>query len=111
MRRLAEAEMRVTPERAFHAYGEQMRAVTNFRYLGRVLTNTDDNWPDVAGNILKTRARWGRLARVLGREGADPKVSRSFYTAVTQQVLLFVVESLVLTKKIWNLPWTPSRAG
>ena len=34
IRRLAEAEMRITSERDFHAYGEQMRAVTEFRYLG-----------------------------------------------------------------------------
>ena len=40
-RRLAEAEMRKTSEKAFHAYGKQMRAVTEFRYLGRVLTDTD----------------------------------------------------------------------
>ena len=71
-RRLAEAEMWVTLERAFHAYGEQMRAVTDFRYLGMVLTKTDDDWPAVAGNIQKARVSWGRLARVLGREGADP---------------------------------------
>ena len=82
-RRLAEAEMQVTSERAFHAYGEQMRAVTEFRYLGRVLTDTDDDWPAVAGNIRKARAIWGRLGRVLGRKGADPKVSHSFYTSVT----------------------------
>ena len=50
--------------------------------------------------MLKARVSWGRLARVLGREGADPKVSRSFYTAVTQQVLLFGAESWVLTKKM-----------
>ena len=35
--------MRVTSERAFHAYREQMRAVTEFLYLGRVLTDTDDD--------------------------------------------------------------------
>ena len=35
--------MQVTSERAFHAYGVQMRAVTEFKYLGRVLTNTDDD--------------------------------------------------------------------
>ena len=98
--RLAEAEMRVTLEKAFHAYGIQMRAVTEFKYLGRVLTNTDDDWSEVAGNIRKERANWGRLARILGREGADPKVSRSFYTAVTQQVLLFGAKSWVLTKKM-----------
>ena len=40
------------------------------------------------------------MARVLGREGADPKVSRSFYTAVIQQVLLFGAELWVLTKKM-----------
>ena len=42
-RRLAEAEMQKTSERAFHAYGKHMRAVTEFRYLGRVLTDTDDD--------------------------------------------------------------------
>ena len=87
-------------EWAFHAYGVQTRAVTEFKYLGRVLNNMDDYWPAVAGNIRKARANWGRLARILGREGADPKVSRSFYTAVTQQVLLFGAESWVLTKKM-----------
>ena len=54
-RRLAEAETRKTTDRAFHAYGKQMRAVTEFRYLGRVLTATDYDWPAVAGNIRKAR--------------------------------------------------------
>ena len=40
------------------------------------------------------------MVRVLGREGADPKMSRSFYTVVTQQVLLFGAESWVLMKKM-----------
>ena len=34
---------------------------------------------------------------MLGREGADPKVLRAFYTAVTQAVLLFGEETWVLT--------------
>ena len=70
-----------------------MEAVSEFRYIGRLLTATDDDWPAVAGNIKKARGSWGRLAWVLGREGADPKVSHNFYTAVTQQVLLFGVET------------------
>ena len=88
-RRLAKAELEATSEKAFHAYGTKMRAVTEFKYLGRFMTNTDDDWPAVARNIRKARASWGRLARILVREGADLKVTRSFYTAVTQQVLLF----------------------
>ena len=64
-------------ERVFHAYGKPMEAVSEFRYLGRLLTAMDDNWSAVAGNIRKARVSWGRLARVLGWEGADTKVSRS----------------------------------
>ena len=50
-----------------------MEAVSEFRYLGRLLTATDDDWPVVAGNIRKAQVSWGRLARVLGREGGRPK--------------------------------------
>ena len=92
-RRLAAAEVETTSEKAFHAYGNKMRAVTEFWYLGRVMTNTDDDWPAVAGNLRKARVIWGRLARILGRERADPKVSRNFYISVTQQVLLFGEET------------------
>ena len=88
-RRLSETETRENLDRAFHAYGQPMEAVSEFRYLGRLLTETDDDWLVVAGNIKKARRSWGRLDRVLGREGEDPKVSRTFYIAVTQQVLHF----------------------
>ena len=87
-----------------------MEALTEFRYLGRILTATGDDWPAVAGNIKKARRILGRLAKVLGREGADHKVSRTFNIAVTQQVLLFGAEMWVLTEK-WKRPWTPLRSG
>ena len=74
--------------------------MTEFRYLERVMTNTDEDWPAVAGNIRKARVTWGRLASILGREGAEPKVSRKFYISVTQQVLLFGAETWVLTKRM-----------
>ena len=54
----------------------------------------------MAGNINKARQSWGRLARVLVREGADPKVSPTFYIAVTQAVLLFGSETWVLTARM-----------
>ena len=99
-RQLEEKETRENSEQVFHAYGKPMEAVSEFRYLRRLLTTTDDDWPAVAGNIQKARVSWGRLARVLGREGADSKVSRSFYTAVTQQVLLFGAETWLPTRKM-----------
>ena len=87
-------------EWAFRAYGKPMETVTEFRYLGRLLTAMDDDWPAVEGNIKKARRSWGRLDQVLGREGVDPKVSQTFYIAVTQQVLLFGAETWVLTKNM-----------
>ena len=99
-RRLAETETMENLERAFHAYGKPMEAVSEFRYLGRLLMATEDDWPAVTGNIRKAWVSWGRLARVLGREEADPKVSRSFYNAATQQVLLFGAETWFLTRKM-----------
>ena len=45
-----------------------------FKYLSRILMATDDDWPAVVGNLGKARRSWGRLSRVLEREGADPKV-------------------------------------
>ena len=95
IRRLAAAEGEAASERAFNAYRRRMNSVKEFRYLGRILTSTGDDWPAVARNLQRARATWGRLARILGREGADPKVSRNFYIAVTQQVLLFGAETLV----------------
>ena len=100
IQRLGAAEEEAVTKRAFHAYGKKMRAVTEFRYLGIVLTKTDADWPAVARNLQKARVTWGRLARILGREGADPKVSCNFYIAVTQQVLLFGAETWVLTVKM-----------
>ena len=47
--------METTSEKALHAYETRMRAVTEFKYLGRFLKNTDDDYPAVAGNIRKAR--------------------------------------------------------
>ena len=99
-RRLAETETRENSERVFKSYGEPMEAVSEFKYLGKILTATDNNWPAVAGNLKKSRQSWGLLARVLSREGADTKVSWTFYIAVTQDVLLFGSETWVLTARM-----------
>ena len=49
-----------------------------FKYLGRVLKANNDDWPALVRKLGKARRSWGRLSRVLGREGADPRVSQAF---------------------------------
>ena len=41
----------------------------SFKYLGKILTEGDDDWPAVAGNLGKALESWGRLQRILSREG------------------------------------------
>ena len=63
--RMAEAELRNRTERAFKAYEKPIDTVNKFKYLGRVMTAGDDDWPSVAVNLVKARKSWGRLARIL----------------------------------------------
>ena len=42
-RRLEEAEVRDSAEMAFEVYGGQLQTVSWFKYLGRILTEGDDD--------------------------------------------------------------------
>ena len=75
-----------------------VEGVANFKYMGENLDQTDDNWPAVRQNIMCTRLVWGRLGKLLRREGAELKVSEKFYRAVAQSVLLFGLENWVLSE-------------
>ena len=81
---------------AFEVYGEQLKTVPSFKYPGRIMTEGDDDWPAVAGNLGKTRKSWGRMQRILSREGANKRVSGNLFKAVVQQVLLFGADTWVV---------------
>ena len=46
------------------------------------MTAGDDDWTEVEGNLVKARKSWGRLARILSREGAYKRLSETFFKAV-----------------------------
>ena len=85
---------------AFEDYGKPLEAVPSFKYLGRIITAGDNDWPELEGNLVKARKSWGRLTRILSREGADKRISGTFFKAVVQQVLLFGAEIWVLAPLI-----------
>ena len=88
-RKMAETELRESTEMAFEAYGKQLEVVPSFKYLGRIMTAGDDNWPAVAGSLGKAQKIWGQLTIILSREGADKWLSGTFFKVVVQQVLMF----------------------
>ena len=62
--------------------------VNLFKYMGQVLTASDDDLLVVAGNLRKAQKRWALLARILRWEGASPRVSGIFFKVVVQAVLI-----------------------
>ena len=70
--------------------------VTYFKYLGQILTSSNDNFPEFMGNLQKAQKSWTRLSTILVREGGGPGVSRIFFKAVVQAVLVFRAKTWVM---------------
>ena len=83
--------------RAFSVYGHPLKMVPYFKYLGRVLSASDDDWPEVIRNLTKAWAVWQRMLRILSMERARLRVSIFFFKSIIQLVLLFGVETWVVT--------------
>ena len=49
---------------------ERVENVMTFRYLGKLLDQTYDDWPAVRRNIMRARSVWGILGTLLRREGS-----------------------------------------
>ena len=83
--------------RSFSAYGLPLEMLNSFRYLGWVISAADKNWPVAVMKLSRERAVWRRMARILSREGASPRLPGFFFKAVVQAVLLFGSETWVVT--------------
>ena len=70
-----------------------------FNYIGRLLDQLGENWLEVLRNIRKESQVWGRLGKLLQREGAEPFVSELFWSIV-QAVLLFRAETTVFSMEM-----------
>ena len=78
---MALGKLRDSAERAFQAYGRPIDMVNSYKYLARVLTAADGDWPEVVGNLKKEWKSWARLERTLGHECFNPRVSGGFFKA------------------------------
>ena len=74
-----------------------VEGVAKFKYLGKTIDQTDDDWPSVRQHIMRAKLVWGRLGTLMIREGEEPRVLEMFDRAVAQAVLLFGSETWVLS--------------
>ena len=56
--------------RIFFVYGTPPMAFHSFKYLGRMLSFSDDDWTAVNQNLSRVQGKWGRMMNILVREGA-----------------------------------------
>ena len=71
--------------------------VTSFKCLERLISATDDDWPEVVRNLAWVKTVCRRMSHILSREGVMPQVSGFFFKAMIQVVMLFVAETWVFT--------------
>jgi hypothetical protein len=90
----------IMAETVFNINGTIIETVNEFKYLGRQITNNDCDWSAINYYLKKARTIWGRLARVLSAEKAEPKTMSIIYKAVNQEVILYGSESWALTKSM-----------
>ena len=65
--------------------GEKINRVSKFKYLGRVVSEDDDDSPAIEANLKKARMRWAMFKRLLTRENASRRVMGCFYKAIVQK--------------------------
>ena len=83
-------------------YGKKLERVSEFKYLGRIFSQDDDDSKCINKQLKKARARWNNVAQVLSREGANAPTMARFYKAIIQAVLLYGADSWTITKLNWD---------
>ena len=84
----------------FNVGGQVLKKSRQFRYLGRILDDEDDDNHAAFRQLKRAREKWGRIAGILNAEGANPKTMGYFYKAIVQAILLYGSESWTLTRNI-----------
>ena len=83
----------------FYVGGEEIEQVRHFKYLGRILSEDDDDTKCIEHNLSKARKQWNCISRILKQEGASAKCMAKFYITVVQAVLLYGADSWTISRR------------
>ena len=84
-------------QQRFPIYGDELKNVRVFQYLGWLLLYDNNDIQAVRGNLKKALGFWARILGVLQAENASPGVCVMFYMVTVQAVLRFASETGNLT--------------
>lgn len=88
---------RASQDMGFKVEEVGMEQVAIFKYLGRPVTQDNDDWMTVYHNLAAARQKWGRIRASITKEISSRKTMENFYKAVVQAILLYGSESWYLT--------------
>jgi len=86
----------------FTVGGGEIERVSQFRYLGRILDDSDDDTHAVQRQLARARSKWSRLSAILKSQGVKSRVAGYFYKAIIQAVLLYGAETWVISEFLMN---------
>ncbi len=66
-----------------------LERVEVFKYLGRLMSQDDDNIQAIRAQIRKACSTWAHIGQVLRSENISPFVAARFYQAIIQAILLY----------------------
>ena len=81
----------------FTIFGEPIENVHEFKYLGRYVTDTDDDTVTIRYNLKKANEAWGQLHRlILYEKKRNLRAAVSVYRSIVESILLYGSETWVL---------------
>ncbi len=83
----------------FYVHNDANETVSEYKYLGCILSADDKDDAAVSYNIKKASNAWFGMYRILSADGANAHVMAQFYLAIIQAKLLFGSETWVLSQK------------
>jgi hypothetical protein len=92
------------PASTFYVGEDAIKRVTKFRYLGRILSQDDNDLSACVRNIQRAKAKWAAVSKVLKREGASKKSFARFYLVIVSTVLLYGSDTCVVTRRMEEQP-------
>ncbi len=103
MERKQQREMAVASALAlrqqFLVRGNVLEQVEVIKYLGRLMSQDDNDIQVIRAQIRKARSSWAHVGQVLRSKNVSPFVAARFYQAIIQAILLYGSES-------WVISWT-----
>ena len=84
---------------SFYINGEEIKKVKQFKYLGRIITDDDNDLMAVEQQLTKARRTWGMIGKVIKKKSkSNPRIMSIFYKVIVQTILLYGSESWVLNQ-------------